>query len=278
MTDYALQALVDDIPWYHEFDFGNGVKSHPRGVSLQSYHRLQVFLEQQFHQVDFRGKSVLDIGCWDGYWSFWAEKHGAARVFATDDSSQNWSANRGLPLAKELLRSSVEVDQNLSVYDLSSLNQTFDVIFFLGVFYHLHDPFRAFAEIRHCCHDNTVVFAEGDAVRSGMPVGNARIGFGRSDIHRFLPANGTLLNMFRSAYLNVERQHWLDSSRIRQSAKWIHSLLRFRRGYDINRTLIVLRPFRGVNEIHKYKPPFGLHQYDDRFAQSSLAVTQSAAA
>jgi predicted nicotinamide N-methyase len=42
--------------------------------------------------VDFAGKTVLDIGCWDGQWSFLAENRGAARLLATDDCSQHWTS------------------------------------------------------------------------------------------------------------------------------------------------------------------------------------------
>ena len=43
-------------------------------------------MEQQLDAVPFHGKSVLDIGCWDGYWSFYAERRGAASVLATPSS------------------------------------------------------------------------------------------------------------------------------------------------------------------------------------------------
>ncbi len=33
---------------------------------------------------DLRGKSVLDVGAWDGYYSFLAERAGASRVVALD--------------------------------------------------------------------------------------------------------------------------------------------------------------------------------------------------
>jgi tRNA (mo5U34)-methyltransferase len=106
---------------------------------------------------------VLDIGCWDGYRSFYAEKQGAKSVLATDDISQNWGGNRGLQLAKTLLGSSVETKDDVSICDLRSLGRTFDVVLCLGVCYHLVDSFYAFAQVRHCCHPNTVVVFEGDA-------------------------------------------------------------------------------------------------------------------
>jgi hypothetical protein len=49
---------------------------------------IQTFLEP----VDFAGKTVLVIGCWDGQWSFLAENRGAARLLATDDCSQHWTS------------------------------------------------------------------------------------------------------------------------------------------------------------------------------------------
>jgi tRNA (mo5U34)-methyltransferase len=58
------------------------------------HRQIWAFIEQQLATVDFRGKRVLEVGSWDGYWSFWAERHGARSVLATDDLSQNWSAGR----------------------------------------------------------------------------------------------------------------------------------------------------------------------------------------
>lgn len=38
------------------------------------------------------------------------------------------------------------------------------------------------------------------------------------------------------------------------------------------RMVTVCRPFQGVNPAHCYKPPFGLHTYDDRFADERAAA------
>src|SRR5205807_7937958 len=42
---------------------------------------------------DLQGKSVLDIGAWDGFFSFAAERAGAARVVALDHYA--WSLDLG---------------------------------------------------------------------------------------------------------------------------------------------------------------------------------------
>src|SRR4051812_14133987 len=70
-----LRAEVDAVPvWYHAIDLGHGVVTPgTRGWDFES---LQV--------PSLEGKTVLDIGAWDGYFSFEAERGGAARVVALD--------------------------------------------------------------------------------------------------------------------------------------------------------------------------------------------------
>src|SRR6476659_1060411 len=139
-----IQRRIDSIHWYHEFDFGNGLRAEVKTPDAHSHRALWHFIEKELNKIDFTNKSVLDIGCWDGYWSFYAERRGAKSVLATDDWSQNWKHWTGPPgihVAKELLGSKVEIDLTRSVYDLAGLNRKFDVILFLGVYYHLHAPF-----------------------------------------------------------------------------------------------------------------------------------------
>ena len=158
-----IKRRIDRIHWYHEFDFGNGLRTEVKTPDAQSHRALWRFIEAELDKIDFTNKAVLDIGCWDGYWSFYSERRGAARVLATDDRSQNWTGSAGFDLAKELFKSSVESNLALSVYDLGKLETKFDIILCLGVFYHLLDPFYAFAQIRHRCHEHSIVVFEGDA-------------------------------------------------------------------------------------------------------------------
>jgi tRNA (mo5U34)-methyltransferase len=135
-----IKGRIDGINWYHEFDFGNGLVAKSKTPDVGFHRKLWTFIRSTLDAVDFGGKTVLDIGCWDGYWSFYAEQRGAAHVLATDDAQQNWAGNSGLSLAKELLHSSIETNTNLSVYDLANLRKTFDIVLCLGVYYHLVDP------------------------------------------------------------------------------------------------------------------------------------------
>src|SRR5438128_1502203 len=146
----GIQRQIDRVHWYHEFDFGDGLRSEIKTPDAQSHRALWRFIQTELDKIDFSGKTVLDIGCWDGYWSFYAERRGASSVLASDDRSQNWTGSAGFALAHKLLKSSVEADLDLSVYALDRLQRKFDVILCLGCFYHLIDPFYAFTQIRHC--------------------------------------------------------------------------------------------------------------------------------
>jgi len=65
---------------------------------------------------DLRGKSVLDIGCNEGFFAFEAERRGAAYVLAIDSDAM---ARKKFHVVKHLLKSNVEF-LLLSVSDSTS--------------------------------------------------------------------------------------------------------------------------------------------------------------
>ncbi len=197
----ALQSRIDAKEWYHEFDFGDGLRATTKS-DVESHRRIWAFIHSNLSGVDFRGKTVLDIGAWDGYWSFHAERNGAKHVLATDDATQNWADGTGIHLAKELFRSRIEIDQGTSVYNLASLKRKFDIILFLGVYYHLHDPFYALSQIRHCCHENTLVLIEGP-VATGLVMGGTVLNF-LDHSKEFLPGVDALRQLTDAAYFRED--------------------------------------------------------------------------
>ena len=132
-TKDELQGRINSVQWYHEFDFGDGLHARVNTPDAASHRALWRFIQSKLDEISFTDKTVLDIGCWDGYWSFYAERRGAKRVLATDDSGQNWAGEAGFMLAKELLKSGVESHLQLSVYDLDRLGSKYDIILCLGV-------------------------------------------------------------------------------------------------------------------------------------------------
>ena len=84
VTPRELQAQTDELVWFHTIDLGNGVVT--KGLGLHWYGP-EVF-------PTFSGRSVLDIGAWDGYYSFLAEQNGASRVVAMDHYA--WGVDMGM--------------------------------------------------------------------------------------------------------------------------------------------------------------------------------------
>lgn len=283
MSASALQQKIDSVTWYHDFDFGGGLVARSAIAEGWGYRQLWRRMHEELDAIDLAGKSVLDIGCWDGYWSFYAERRGARSVLAADDRSQNWSAARGIYLAKELLNSSVEINLDVSAYRLTELRRTFDVIFFFGVYYHLFDPFYALAQIRHCCHPGTLVVIDGP-VAVAVPTDAGLFNFANHACE-FLPSQYALQQLVRGAYFTEVGHAFLND--VRPGWRWrlrnAWSVLRGGRprpkqGPEVvgppppaHRILMRCVPFEGPNELHAYRPPFGLDAYDHRFRAAAAA-------
>ncbi len=134
---------VAAIRWFHRIDLGDGVVTPGLDDTPAKLRRLKL-------PETLGGASVLDLGAWDGFFSFEAERRGAARVVAVDSycwSGDGWGTKRGFELARRVLGSKVE-DREMEVMALSpEIIGTFDVVFFLGVLYHLRHPLLALEKV-----------------------------------------------------------------------------------------------------------------------------------
>src|SRR5437868_9333546 len=138
MTAAEIQEHVHELGnWFHNLDL-RGVKTAPNHF-LGDYP--QVKWKQFSHAIpeDMTGKSVLDIGCNAGFYSLEMKRRGAERVVAIDFDEQYLAQAR---FAAEVNETEIEF-RKLSVYDVASLGEKFDVVFFMGVFYHLRHPLLA---------------------------------------------------------------------------------------------------------------------------------------
>ena len=163
-----LQKRADALRWYHTIDLGQGVVT--RGVDNTPERLPRVHLPE-----DLSGKTVLDIGAWDGFFSFEAERRRASRVVACDYYAWHgvgWGTGRGkdgFELARTALNSRVE-DVALDVLDLSPDKiGTFDVVFFLGVLYHLPNPLLALERVASVSRGLLILETVVDMVGIGRP-------------------------------------------------------------------------------------------------------------
>jgi tRNA (mo5U34)-methyltransferase len=165
VTPDQLREEVAKIRWWHSIDLGQGIVT-PGHTNLPN--KLQyVGLPE-----DLSGVSVLDIGAWDGLFSFEAERRGARRVLAVDSFCWNgpgWGTKAGFDLARRALGSRVE-DREIEVVDLSPETVgVFDLVLFLGVLYHLTDPLRALQSVFSVTGDRLILETHVDLLDCPHP-------------------------------------------------------------------------------------------------------------
>lgn len=158
---------VQEINWWHTIDLGDGLLTAGRDATAEKLGTLKL-------PERFDGLAVLDIGAWDGFFSFEAEKRGASRIVAMDPMWRNENMpgfdKSGFLLARELLNSRVE-DVDLDVYQLDpTAIGTFDVVLFLGVLYHVKDPFGAIERVASVTRDRLILETHVDLIGGHRPM------------------------------------------------------------------------------------------------------------
>ena len=142
--------------WWHSIDCGDGVFT--QGIKTIELLRQEI----DYMQIpSLIGKTVLDIGAYDGFFSFHAEEKGASKVVALDQPGM-WSpyapnGRRGFEIVHELKNSKVQqrID-NFMTADLFSIGQ-FDIVFFLGVIYHLEEPLTALKRLSALTREMAII-------------------------------------------------------------------------------------------------------------------------
>jgi tRNA (mo5U34)-methyltransferase len=123
--------------WWHSFQFPSG----ERVSGVRSIAELNAHLAQFQLPENLTGKTVLDIGAWDGWFSFEMERRGA-EVTAVDC----WD-NPKFRYAHRQLQSGVRYCIR-DVYDLRPEEiGRFDIVLFFGVLYHLKHPLLALEKV-----------------------------------------------------------------------------------------------------------------------------------
>lgn len=140
---------IESVKWHHDFELAPGLWTggtyRPHGL-----------LSRLSLPSDMTGMRVLDVGARDGFFSFECEKRGAD-VLAVDFVPQDAT---GFALAKSIVGSSVNY-LHASIYELPKHNLGhFDVVLFLGVIYHLPDPYLALEIVYSLTRSNGTAFIE----------------------------------------------------------------------------------------------------------------------
>ena len=139
----ANPSLADDIeelgPWFHNLHLPGGRETAPD-------HPLGDFPAFKWRQIaphlpdDLSGWRALDIGCNAGFYSFELARRGATVTGIDHDPrylrQARWAAGQfGLGSQVRFLE--------MGVYDLAATPETYDLVLFMGVLYHLRHPLLA---------------------------------------------------------------------------------------------------------------------------------------
>ncbi len=161
----ALRAEVDQIKWWHPIDLGGGLITP--GIDVTPARLAEIRMPE-----DLTGLTVLDIGAWDGFFSFEAERRGARRVLATDSfcwDGGGWGTKKGFELARRVLGSKVE-DKWIEVLSLSpDTVGVFDVVLFLGVLYHMKHPLLALERVASVTRGQLIMQTQVDMLAVNRP-------------------------------------------------------------------------------------------------------------
>ena len=149
-----IRDRIDRLgPWFHNLD----LHGHPTAPE----HFLGDYPADKFARfgdlvpADLTGRSVLDIGCNAGFYSFEMKRRGAARVLGIDSDDRYLAQAR---FAAETLGADGVEFRNLSIYDVGALGERFDLVIFMGVLYHLRHPLLALDLIREHVAGDMMLF------------------------------------------------------------------------------------------------------------------------
>jgi tRNA (mo5U34)-methyltransferase len=188
-----LRQRVAAIPvWYHRISLPGGIVTPGTNPINPDCYRIP---------EDLSGKRVLDVGAWDGYWTFEALRRGAREAVGIDDFSDYLGylkpgQRRGWE-SFDLCRDALGYPEQrcrrteISIYDISEekLGGRFDVAFCFGTLYHLRHPLLGLDRISAICDGQ--IFVESfvcddySAIRGGLGHGYA----GEQIVAEFYPTD-----------------------------------------------------------------------------------------
>ena len=133
--------LMNTVPyWWHYIDLGEGIVTPGRqgGLGQKGDNATKRKLKRLPLPENLEGKTVIDVGCSDGFFSFECKKRGAKRVVAVDNPQVNKS--KAFVVARQILDLDIEyIHSDIYNLDIDKLGK-FDIVLGLGLLYHLKSP------------------------------------------------------------------------------------------------------------------------------------------
>jgi 2-polyprenyl-3-methyl-5-hydroxy-6-metoxy-1,4-benzoquinol methylase len=153
-TAEEIRELRDFLgPWEHNIKLPHGIYTTDWAGSYPDHEEIMNVVAHHLGG-DFTGKSVLDLGCLEGYFALESARHGAS-VVGVDGKLLNVKKC-------EFARAALDVDNVRFVHeDALSVTRAgygeFDAVLVLGLLYHLDDPFTFLANVAGMCRGFAII-------------------------------------------------------------------------------------------------------------------------
>ncbi len=146
------EKIIGLGPWFHNIHLPDGEQTAPDHFLGDFPHYKWESLSAHI-PLDLTGVNVLDIGCNAGFYSIELAKRGA-QVMAIDLDEHYLKQAEWVAQEFDLQRKITF--KHLQVYDLARVEEKFDLVWFMGVFYHLRYPLLALDILSEKCKDMIV--------------------------------------------------------------------------------------------------------------------------
>lgn len=195
MSASGARQRVEKVNWYHSIPLDGLITDGKR--SLETLKEKEAVLP-----ADLSGKRVLDVGAFDGYYSFEAERRGAETVVAIDKFHQHDWGNEAFEVAREVLDSDVEyvVDDVLT----HKFEEPFDVTICFGVLYHVESPHRLLDKLDRITSETLCIET------AIIPSPRRRAFLFRADRQASGPLHARFINAIVDYDETVPSAEWLD--------------------------------------------------------------------
>jgi len=122
----------------------------PSGQIIPGTNRLP--LAELIFPTNFESKTVLDVGCYYGYFLHEAIRRGAGRAVGFEADAERYRISSSLA---QLWDDKVEIVQGL--LEEIEYSEKFDYVFFLNVLHHVKDPLDVMQKLAKLCRGTLVV-------------------------------------------------------------------------------------------------------------------------
>jgi len=175
----TLREIEKYPGWMYEFDLGDGKKTKTYAKTLQPVHEVRKSMIFEFLDgtgYDYAGSSVVDMACNEGFFLFEMLERGAEYGLGMDIRPDNIEKANLLKRHWGLSHCDFEVGD---VFEYDFGETAFDVVFLLGILYHVENPVGLMRLAANCT--SRYLFVETQLCVSGDPI---PYGWGSPDAHR----------------------------------------------------------------------------------------------